>query len=228
MGCGYRPLITDNVRAMTTRSQAFVAAVLGVALLLAGCSAVQQLSTSRGFDPLPLRELEAQAATAEPAEWNLEPPRSWPSHVPAPSFIEFTEVDLEFSASDLEGLDPEEREFFENLDLPTGPGVSGPDGARFSDILTAQSRPSDDDVVAYMALLLSVGFEVDEQAASHGFFVRDDIEWVQITHLPLNDRARQGAEPGQVGGFKVAWHENPIRAAGYCRTVEVGGESCRE
>lgn len=211
-----------------TRSTAAVIAALAIAMLLAGCSLAEQLSTDRGYDPLPLRELEAQAATAEPAEWNLEPPGIWPDHVPAPSFIEYTEVDFPLSESALEGLDPEDREFFENLDLTPRPGVSGADGARFADVLSTQRRPSEDDVVAYMALLLSVGFEVDEQAASYGFFVRDNVEWVQITHLPLNDRARQSAEPGQVGGFKVAWHENPFRVAGYCRVVEVGGQSCRE
>ena len=207
-----------------------LAVLATIAMLLSACS-VAQLGMNNDFDRLPLNDLVAQAATAEPAEWNLEPPGGWPSHVPAPDFIDHTEVQLDLDDFDLEGLSPEEREIFENIDLTPRPGVSGSDGKRFFDLRTSTNRPSEDDVVAYMALLLSVGFEVDREAASAGFFVRDGIEWVKVANLPSNDYLRGGdysIPDDRAGGFLVSWFENPVRSAGYCRIVEVGGDSCRE
>lgn len=148
-------------------------------------------------EPIPIAALTEQAATVSPAAWAVAPPDGWPATVPAPTF----------------------------LDNASQVSQSGPDGTR-SVALDTSSRPEDDQVTAYIALLLDAGFAPDTRAAQPGWFIRDGFEWVALQNRDASDFVREGFSVN-ARSFAVQWTTNSAQP-GYCRIVESGGASCRE
>ena len=167
-----------------------------LALLASSCS-LASLTSEPLSEPVPIAALTEQAATTTPAEWASEPLDGWPALVPAPTFIDGSVARIENART----------------------------GERTASLQTS-SAVDEDAVVAYIALLLDVGFVPDLRSATHGWFVRDDVEWVALQNRDLADFMVEGSSANP-RSFVVVWTNNPV-GGGYCRIVEVGGETCRE
>ena len=176
---------------MKTPSAASPAVVAIFVLLVSSCSSSTADDWGWG-EPIPIAELTEQSESASPAEWGANVPEGWPHNVPAPAF----------------------------LDNPGSTFRPWPEGGTRSLTLETISRPDEDAVASYIALLFDVGFSHDQRAVASGWFVRDDSEWVA-----LQNRGHSDGYPLMT--FAVQWTTDPVQL-GYCAAVEAGAISCRE
>jgi len=140
------------------------------------------------WDALPIGDIVAEARTAEPAEWAALP-------------------DDQFGADSWPVAIPAPA-FLANSNIV----VIG----NTTDIRT-NKQPSASDASAYVALLFSVGFEVDTRARSDGWLTRDGVEWVQLANLPtlayMNGGDFSRPDP-RSSEFVVRWTADPSSITG--------------
>lgn len=149
-----------------------VLALVAVVMVTTSCAAIEDLTAPSEWEPLPIKSILRAAQTTNPGKG--QPPADlivdfgWPSDVPAPSF-----VDQQYA------------------------GRGGDGDRRLIDLRTSD-KLDEDEVAAYVSLLLQNGFVIGPDLANPQWLSRDDGHWIDFRNSPTPDLK-------MAQGFGVFW-----------------------